>query len=300
MNQPDNEKVRDSQAQQQPRADAHAPQEDAVQTARPDEPQSDQLAATEPAADKAVEAQAGTVPADAPATVEAILFSADKPLPAGRISEIGELGGARVVRQTIALLNGRYEQVGSSFRIREIAGGFQMQTLPEYADVLARLVKNRTESKLSQAALESLAIIAYRQPVLRADVESIRGVACGEVLRTLMERNLVRITGRAEEIGRPMLYGTTRHFLEVFGLASLEDLPNAEQLRRPPEKKAQPTQQAPTPAPPAAGQNQAQMTPPSMESAGGQAEAAEAPSNPSGAAARAQSKTEADPGERTG
>jgi segregation and condensation protein B len=303
MNQQGDEKTQDSQARQQPQADTAAPQEDNGQTAQPDEPEPDQAGATEPTATESAEeapaAQADTIPADALATVEAILFSADKPLPAGRISEIGELGGAKVVRETIKLLNGRYEQVGSSFRIREIAGGFQMQTLPEYADVLARLVKNRTESKLSQAALETLAIIAYRQPVLRADVESIRGVACGEVLRTLMERNLVRITGRAEEIGRPMLYGTTRYFLEVFGLASLEDLPNAEQLRRPPEKKAQPTQQTAA-APPPADQKQAQATPASAERVAESAESAAAPSASSGIAARAQSKTKADPGEKAG
>jgi segregation and condensation protein B len=167
------------------------------------------------------------------ATVEAILFGADRPLPPAKVSEIGELGGARAVRKAVALLNGRYEQVGSSFRIVEIAEGYQMQSLPEYSDVLARLHQSRSESRLTQAALETLAIVAYRQPVLRADVEAIRGVACGEVLRGLMEKNLLRIVGRAEEIGRPLLYGTTRHFLEVFGLGSLDDLPSAEQLRRP-------------------------------------------------------------------
>ena len=169
------------------------------------------------------------------ATVEAILFAAEKPLPPAKISEIGQLGGVRAVRTAVETLNGRYERASASFRVVEIAGGYQMQTLPEYSDVLGRLTTSRTESRLSQAALETLAIVAYRQPVLRADVEAIRGVACGDVLRGLMQKNLVRIVGRADEIGRPLLYGTTRHFLEVFGLASLDGLPDSEQLRRRPE-----------------------------------------------------------------
>jgi len=167
------------------------------------------------------------------ATVEAVLFAADRPLAPAKIADVAELGGVRPVRKAVERLNSRYEQMGCVFRIVEIAGGYQMQTLPEYNDVLSRLLKSRNESKLSQAALETLAIVAYRQPVLRADVEAIRGVACGEVLRGLMEKGLVRIVGRAEEIGRPLLYGTTKHFLEVFGLAGLDDLPKVEQLRSP-------------------------------------------------------------------
>ena len=104
--------------------------------------------------------------------------------------------------------------------------------------MLSRLRGDRQLSKLTPAALETLAIIAYRQPVLRVDLEAIRGVACGEVLRGLLERRLVRIVGRAEELGRPMLYGTTREFLEVFGLATLDDLPNAKDLRPAVEKKS--------------------------------------------------------------
>ena len=106
-----------------------------------------------------------------------------------------------------------------------------MLTRPEYHDVVSRLFKNKSDSKLSQAAMETLAIVAYRQPILRADIEAIRGVASGEMLRSLMEKNLVKIVGRAEVLGRPMLYGTTRRFLEVFGLNGLEDLPNVEALR---------------------------------------------------------------------
>ena len=170
------------------------------------------------------------------ATVEAILFASDKSLSASKISEIAQLGSARQVHEAVVRLNELYSQTGRSFRIVKIAGGYQMQTLPAYNDVVSRLVSTRREARLSQAALETLAIVAYRQPILRADIEAIRGVSCGEVLRGLMEKNLIRIVGRANEIGRPMLYGTTKHFLEVFGLADLKDLPNVEQLRPPPSE----------------------------------------------------------------
>lgn len=197
-----------------------------------------------PAADDDAAAQQ----ADVDATVEAILFASDKPLPATAIAKIGEFVSARVVRLAMASLNAKYESIGCSFRIVDIAGGLQMQTLPQYSDVLSRLIKSRGESRLSQAAMEALAVVAYRQPVLRADIEAIRGVACGEVLRSLMDRNLVKIVGRAEEIGRPMLYGTTKFFLEVFGLSGLDDLPNAQELR-----KAQRAEK-PAPAAPATGE----------------------------------------------
>jgi len=176
-------------------------------------------------------------------TVEAILFASDKPLSASKISEIAQLDDTRQVHDAVDRLNELYNQTGRSFRIVKIAGGYQMQTLPAYNDVVSRLVGARREAKLSQAALETLAIIAYRQPVLRADIEAIRGVSCGEVLRGLMEKNLIRIVGRADEIGRPMLYGTTKHFLEVFGLADLKDLPQIEQLRMPQANASSASQQ---------------------------------------------------------
>lgn len=164
------------------------------------------------------------------AVVEAILFASDSPLPITKIAATAELPG-RMARQAIRDLNARYEKSGSAFYIQEIAGGFQMLTRPEYNDVLSRLLNQKSDSKLSQAAMETLAIVAYRQPIIRADIEAIRGVACGEVLRKLMEKNLVKIVGRAEVIGRPMLYGTTRFFLESFGLGGLDDLPRVEELR---------------------------------------------------------------------
>ena len=173
---------------------------------------------------------------DEVACVEALLFAADSPLRAAKIAQAAGLGGQREVTQAVKTLNERYEQSGSAFRIESIAGGYQMLTCPEYHDVLSALFRVRGDSRLSQAALETLAIVAYRQPVLRADIEVIRGVASGEVLRGLLEKQLAKIVGRAEVIGRPMLYGTTRRFLELFGLKDLTDLPRVEELRPPPEK----------------------------------------------------------------
>ena len=164
------------------------------------------------------------------AVVEAILFTTDSPLAPAKIANVAQ-APLRAVKHAISALNARYEQAGSAFRIEEIAGGFQMMTLGEYHEVLSRLLQVRADTRLSGAAMETLAIIAYRQPILRADIEVIRGVASGEVLRGLMEKQLVKIVGRAEVLGRPMLYGTTKRFLEIFGLASLEDLPRVEELK---------------------------------------------------------------------
>jgi segregation and condensation protein B len=127
-------------------------------------------------------------------------------------------------------LNRRYDAEESAFRVEEIAGGFQLLTRARYAPWLRRLNSTSRELRLSAPAMETLAVVAYRQPVLRAEIEAVRGVQCGEVLRQLIERDLVRIAGRSEELGRPLLYGTTRQFLQVFGLRHLEDLPRPEFL----------------------------------------------------------------------
>ncbi|MCB9851135.1 MAG: SMC-Scp complex subunit ScpB [Phycisphaerales bacterium] len=169
--------------------------------------------------------------------VEAILFATDAPLSAKKIAQILGVGDARDVKNHIAALNERYAKTGRAFRIEEIAKGYQMLTLPAYNNWLKQVLRIREETKLSGAALETLAIVAYKQPILRVDVEVIRGVACGEMINRLREMNLVKIVGRAEEIGRPMLYGTTKHFLEVFGLGSLEDLPKSEELAPPATKE---------------------------------------------------------------
>ena len=179
------------------------------------------------------------------ACVEALLFASDSPLSAGRLAQAAGIAGQAGVRRAVEMLNGRYEAAGTAFTIEAIAGGFQMMTRPEYNDVLRRLRRAKADSRLSQAALETLAIVAYRQPILRADVEAIRGVACGEVLRGLLDKQLVKIVGRAEVIGRPMLYGTTRRFLEIFGLKDLDGLPRVEELRQPIEAGTRQAEQEP-------------------------------------------------------
>ena len=166
------------------------------------------------------------------AQVEAALMTSDRPLPAAKLSELlgKDRAPGKVIGDAIAQLNATYEKTGRSFRVEQVAGGWQVMTLADYDELLASMHKASQQSRLSPAALETLAIIAYKQPVLRADIEAIRGVACGEVLRSLMDRHLVKIVGRAEELGRPMLYGTTKTFLEVFGLAGLKDLPKPEEF----------------------------------------------------------------------
>lgn len=165
--------------------------------------------------------------------VEAVLLTLDKAVSPGKLAEalgVGvERGGSKAIQKAIDSLNEQYEATGRSFRIERVAGGVRVMTLPAFADAIAKFHQARASQKLSRAALETLAVVAYKQPITRASLEAIRGVACGEVLRTLVERNMVTIVGRAEELGRPMLYGTTKHFLELFGLASVKDLPSVEE-----------------------------------------------------------------------
>lgn len=163
--------------------------------------------------------------------IEAILMTTERPLASSKLSELLGKAGVSAVNTAIDQLNQLYADSNRSFRIESVAGGWQIITQPEFADVLAALHKRRLQAHLSPAALETLAIVAYKQPILRAQIEAIRGVASGEVIRGLMDRYLVKIVGRAEELGRPMLYGTTRTFLERFGLADLKDLPKLEDLR---------------------------------------------------------------------
>ena len=157
--------------------------------------------------------------------LEALLLSTHHPLTAGRLAELLDLDTTKPLRKAIKGLNEQYASGGRAFRIEQVAGGFQILTLPEFGDALKKLHQKEADAKLTKAALETLAIIAYKQPILRADVEAIRGCACGETIRSLMEKHLVKIAGRAEEPGRPILYGTTKRFLELFGLNNLRDLP---------------------------------------------------------------------------
>jgi segregation and condensation protein B len=165
--------------------------------------------------------------------LEAILFLAREPLSARRLSQYANLADGTEARTLIRHLNDRYDQQSRAFRVEEIASGFQLLTRPQFASWLRRLGHVPSEIRLSAPALETLAVVAYRQPVLRVDIEAVRGVNCGEILRQLMDRDLIRICGRSEELGRPYLYGTTKRFLQTFGLVDLDQLPRADSLRTP-------------------------------------------------------------------
>jgi segregation and condensation protein B len=188
---------------------------------------------TEDADSTSVLAESENVETTVESVIEAVLFASDEPLTDVRLAGVVELGSGKQVRECIDNLNNKYRANNSAFRIEKIAGGYQMLTLSVYNSWLQKLLRARTDSKLSQAALETLAIVAYKQPIIRADVEAIRGVASGEIIRSLMFKGLVKIVGRAEVLGRPLLYGTTKKFLEVFGLNTLKDLPKIEELKKP-------------------------------------------------------------------
>ncbi len=166
------------------------------------------------------------------ALLEAALLIADEPMPIRKLVQIVGLADAATVRRLLTRLQEYYDADGSAFELEELAGGFQLMTRPEYQRWLTSLRRSQQELRLTPASRETLAIVAYRQPIMRADIEAIRGVHCGETLRLLMERGLVKITGRHDSLGRPVLYGTTKRFLQVFGLKSLKDLPNAEALQK--------------------------------------------------------------------
>jgi segregation and condensation protein B len=162
--------------------------------------------------------------------IEALLFASEAPLSASDLARADEALDEERVEAAIAELRAEYDREARAFTIAEIAGGWQMLTRPEFAPVLERFDSVPGVHRLSGPALETLAIIAYRQPVGRAEVEEIRGVGAGGVLRTLQERGLIGVTGRGDGLGRPLLYGTTTFFLQHFGFRSLDDLPRNEEL----------------------------------------------------------------------
>jgi segregation and condensation protein B len=160
--------------------------------------------------------------------LEALLFASDAPVEAERIQEILDLPSAGAARQMVGRLRERLDGEGRALQVMEVGGGFRLVTRPEMAPWLVKLARSRTKSRLSRPALETLAIIAYRQPVSRPEVDAIRGVNSDAVLENLLDRRLIRITGRKESPGRPFLYETTREFLVAFGLRDLADLPKVE------------------------------------------------------------------------
>jgi len=162
--------------------------------------------------------------------VEALLFASDAPLTAADMARADEALDEDQVEAAIQELRAEYDREARAFQIFDIAGGYQILTRPEYAPYLERFATIPQSGRLSAAALEALAIIAYRQPIGRAEVEEIRGVASSGVLRTLQDRGLIDIVGRGDGLGRPLLYGTTSRFLEHFGFRSLADLPRPDEL----------------------------------------------------------------------
>jgi segregation and condensation protein B len=160
--------------------------------------------------------------------VEALLFASDSPVEVERIQEVLELPSATAARELVGRLRERLDGEGRALQVIEVGGGFRMVTRPEVAPWLVKLARSRTRSRLSRPALETLAIIAYRQPVSRPEVDAIRGVNSEAVLDNLLDRRMIRIAGRKESPGRPFLYESTREFLVAFGLRDLSDLPKVD------------------------------------------------------------------------
>ncbi len=159
--------------------------------------------------------------------VEALIFASDSPLSAKKIAQIVHISEKKVL-EIVESLKRAYQD--HAFDLIQVAGGFQLVTRSDYFDWIRQLFKSRSRNRLSQAALEALAVIAYKQPVSRVEVEQIRGVNSDGVIGTLLERNLITIKGRADAVGRPLLYGTTEEFLRYFGLNDLSDLPRESEI----------------------------------------------------------------------
>jgi segregation and condensation protein B len=180
------------------------------------------------------------IPTTLKALVEALIFAAQEPLSINQIRAIYQGDDARnngskqiepeTIRQSVTDLNLEYEKSDRPYRIVQIAGGYQFATLSDYAEWLGKLYKEQGRRKLSQSGVETLAIVAYKQPVTKAEIEKIRGVNCDYVLKTLLEKELLTVTGRAESVGRPLLYGTTKEFLKHFGLNDITDLPRPREI----------------------------------------------------------------------
>jgi segregation and condensation protein B len=167
------------------------------------------------------------------ARVEAAFMLADEPLTSRRIAEAADLQDGNEARKLIQRLRDLYEAEAAPFQIVELAGGYQLLTRESYHPWLVRLRRTGHDVRLSAAAMETLAVIAYRQPIMRAEVEKVRGVNCTDLIRLLMEKGLVRAAGRHDSLGRPQLYGTTKKFLQAFGLNALKDLPEVAALKAP-------------------------------------------------------------------
>ena len=164
------------------------------------------------------------------AIIEALLFASDTPLNIQKIKSIIEDVTATEIKKSISKINNRYEKSQSALNIVEVADGYQIVTRNIFAKYIQQLYKGRAASRLTYRGLETLAIIAYKQPITKQEMESIRGVNVDGVVKTLLERNLISIVGRQKAPGNPLLYGTTKYFLEYFGLTNLEALPKLKEI----------------------------------------------------------------------
>lgn len=162
--------------------------------------------------------------------LEALLFAADQPLTVDRLATFFHGADKKAVREAIEELRQEYDRDEHAFTIVEFGGGYSISTRPEHAALVKKLFKGRRKQRLSRPALEALAIIAYKQPVTRLEIEEIRGVSASGVIGTLLERDLVQIVGRAETLGHPLLYGTTKNFLDHIGLRGIKELPQLSEL----------------------------------------------------------------------
>jgi segregation and condensation protein B len=161
--------------------------------------------------------------------IESLLFISKEPLSIERFRSVLVMEDGTRIRNALRQLSEEYDSRKGGFFLSEVAGGFQLRSRPEYKDWIKKLVQS-SPPRLSKASLETLAIIAYKQPIIRADIENIRGVDSGAIIRMLLEKKLIRVLGRKEIPGRPMIYATTKHFLEVFDLKDLKDLPSPKEF----------------------------------------------------------------------
>jgi segregation and condensation protein B len=215
-------------------SEVQPPEEGGVATALEEPPESANGSCTtvldDAAADDAAAASSSSVeilrlpPGELKRALEAMLFAAPEPVP---VRALAEVLGATVhdVREAAEELRDDYVETGRAFRLEDVAGGLVLLTVPAYDPWVRRLHQRTKDARLSGAALETLAVIAYKQPITKPDLENIRGVQCAPILKTLLDRGLVQVVGRDESLGRPLLYGTSRRFLESFGLPSLRELP---------------------------------------------------------------------------
>lgn len=162
--------------------------------------------------------------------VEALIFASDFPIPESRLLALVEDLDQETLKKILAELSEEYLKQHRSFMLSQVAGGYQMVTRPEFASWVKKLFQGKTKTRLSQASLETLAIIAFKQPVSRPQIEAIRGAQCDGVIKTLLERNLITIAGRSEGVGRPLLYKTTEEFLRHFGINAINDLPKPKEI----------------------------------------------------------------------